>query len=351
MSEALSILPGYYPGTITTSQDIFTSFVEYCSVKESTMKGYIVCLKAFGKWLQENNVYSPTRGDIREYVRFLDNSELKPGTRTQYLRAVKQMYSWATDEGLCRENIARGVKGNWKQNRKYHKKDAISRYDVQVVAATIDKETEQGKRLYAMFLLSIVCGLRDVELSRANVGDIKTVGGRTYLYVWGKGHDEPDEPVWLIDEVMNVINKYLESRTDNPTGKSPLFVSTSNRSKGKRIAPTTISTILKDMLKSAGYDSDRLTAHSLRHTSGTGIYKATHNLYLTQQHLRHANPETSEIYMHCEEREERDTEQRVYDYYFKQDSETDPQQEAITILQSLPADKLEKALSILRALQ
>ena len=89
----------------------------------------------------------------------------------------------------------------------------------------------------------------------------------------------------------------------------------------------------------------------MRHTSGTGVYKATKNLYLTQQHLRHANPETSEIYMHAEEREERDTEQRVYNYYFSQEATSSPQQEALGIIQSLPADKLEKALAVLRAIQ
>jgi hypothetical protein len=72
---------------------------------------------------------------------------------------------------------------------------------------------------------------------------------------------------------------------------------------------------------------------------------------LTQQHLRHANPETSEIYMHCEELEERDTEQRVYNYFFNKEAASNPQQEAISIIQGLSADKLEKALSILRAIQ
>ena len=149
---------------------------------------------------------------------------------------------------------------------------------------------------------------------------------------------------------MSAIKEYLEARTDNPGPKSPLFASTSRNCRGSRIDHSTISRILKKLLKDAGYDSDRITAHSLRHTSGTGVYKATKNLYLTQKHLRHANPETSEIYMHCEERESRNTERQVYDYYFSDGSADDPQREAIAIIQNLPSDKLEKALDILRAL-
>lgn len=343
MSEAAII-------SIVPQTDIFSSFVDFCSVKQSTLKGYEVCLRAFANWTQENGIISPTRADIREYVRYLDASPLKPGTRAQYLRAVRHLFKWAATEGLYTD-IAAGIKGIWKQDRQHHKKDALGREDVQAVAATIDRETEQGKRLFAMFLLSVVDGMRTVELSRANICDIKTISGKSYLYVWGKGHSEPDTPVLLPAEVKEALDDYLQARTDNPTQKSPLFVSTSNRSKGGRIAPSTISKIIKDMLKDAGYDSDRITAHSLRHTSGTGIYKATHNLYLTQQHLRHANPETSEIYMHCEERETRDTEEKVYNYYFNQDAGNDPQREAIEIIQNLPADKLEKALDILRAIQ
>ena len=342
MSEAAII-------TISRHDDIVSSFEEFCSVKGSTLKGYMVCIRAFGRWMYDNGIFEPDKRDIREYVRFLDNSELKPGTRSQYLRAVKQLYKWAATE-YGYEDITAGIKGIWKQDRKHHKKDALGREDVRKVAATIDRTKDEGKRLYAMFLLCVVDGLRDVELSRANIGDIKTISGRTYLYVWGKGHDEPDTPVLLPDEVLEAITEYLDTRKDNPGPKSPLFATASPNCRGNRIDHSTISRILKKLLKNAGYDSDRITAHSLRHTSGTAAYKATHDLYLTQQHLRHANPETSEIYMHCDERENRNTEKQVYDYFFADDTGDDPQREAIEIIQKLPADKLEKALDILRAL-
>ena len=341
MSEIISVIP---------QSNIFSSFVDFCSVQDSTLKGYTVCLRAFARWMTGQGINAPTKSDIREYVRYLDGSDLKPGTKRQYFRAVKQLYKWAASEGLCAD-VTAGIKGIWKQDRLHHKKDALDREDVQKIAGTIDRETEQGKRLYCMLLLGIIDGLRTVEITRANVGDIKTVSGKTYLYVWGKGHSEPDTPVLLPREVKAAIDDYLSSRTDNPTPKSPLFVSTSNRSKGNRIAASTVSKIIKAMLKAAGYDSDRLTAHSLRHTSGTGIYKATKNLFLTQQHLRHVNPETSEIYMHAEERENRNTEEQVYNYYFLgKDEVISTQQEAITLINMLPADKLEKALDVLRAI-
>ena len=333
----------------TFTGDLFQRFIEYTDCKDSTIKGYVTCIKAFARWMQAQGVTQPTREDVKAYKEYLTGSEYKAGTQAQYLRAVKHFFKWTAAEGLY-PNIADNIKGA-KIRHDQHKKDALGRADVPAIAATIDRTTEQGKRLYALYLLCITCGLRTVEVTRANVEDIKTLGGRAYLYIQGKGHDEKDAPVMLTPEVKAALDEYLTARADRPTGKSPLFTSTSNRSKGGRIASTTISTILKGLLKSAGYDSDRLTAHSLRHTSGTGAYMATHNLFLAQQHQRHADPATTEIYVHAEDRAQRDTEQQVFDYYFKQDTEQSAAAEAIAIINRLPADKLDKALAVLRAIQ
>ena len=329
--------------------DYFKRFIDYTDCKDSTVKGYTTCIKAFARWMQAQGLTQPTRDDVKAYKDFLTGSEYKAGTQAQYLRAVKHFFKWTAAEGLY-PNIADNIKGA-KIRHDQHKKDALGRGDVPAIAASIDRTTEQGKRLYALYLLCITCGLRTVEVTRANIEDIKTMGGRSYLYIQGKGHDEKDAPVMLTPEVKEAINDYLAARSDRPTGKSPLFASTSNINKGGRIASTTISTMLKTMLKAAGYDSDRLTAHSLRHTSGTGAYLATHNLFLAQQHQRHADPATTEIYVHAEDRAERDTEQQVFDYYFKQGTEQTAAAEAISIINRMPADKLEKALAVLRAIQ
>jgi integrase/recombinase XerC len=154
----------------------------------------------------------------------------------------------------------------------------------------------------------------------------------------------------IIPELKAAIDDYLSSREAKATAKSPLFTSTSNRSKGKRIAETTISTMIKEMLINAGYDSDRLTAHSLRHTSGTGAYKATGNIYLAQKHQRHASPETTEIYIHAEEREERQTEQQVYNYYFGAENKSKAA-EAAELLQTLDEAKLDKVLEFINLIK
>jgi integrase len=167
-----------------------------------------------------------------------------------------------------------------------------------------------------MYLLAVTAGLRCVELSRARVQDFQTVGGRSFLYVWGKWQSEANQKKALAPEVASAIREYLRSRKDKPTANSPLFVSTGNRSGGRPIASTTISKMLKQAMQAAGYDSVRLTAHSLRHTAGTAVYELTHDLYQTQRYIRHSSPITTEIYLHCQD-DNQDSELagRLFKYY------------------------------------
>ena len=355
MNAAIQTMPAARPIYITAmqqqgfSKDLFGRFLDYTDRKDSTVKGYLTCIRQFMKWLDAYQITQPTREDIKAYRAHLESADLAIGTQQQYLRAVKHFFKWTAAEGLY-PNIADNIHGA-KVRHDIHKKDALSREDVPKIAASIDTSDEQGKRLYAMYLLCITCGLRTVEINRANIEDIKTVGGISYLYVQGKGCDDKDAPVELIPEVQEAIKAYLSSRSDKPTPKSPLFASTSNRSKGGRIATTTISTMLKEMLVKAGYDSDRLTAHSLRHTSGTGAYKATGNLLLAQKHQRHADPSTTEIYIHAEERAERHTERQVYDYFFKGDTIQDQQQEVLQLIATLSPEKLAAAIDFIKAIR
>ena len=79
----------------------------------------------------------------------------------------------------------------------------------------------------------------------------------------------------------------------------PLFTSLSNHNRGERLTTRSISGIVKSRLKKAGYNSSRLTAHSLRHTAVTLSLLAGKNLAEVQQFARHINISTTMIYNHA----------------------------------------------------
>ena len=344
-------------------ETLFAAFVEYIDRGEKTTRTYLTNLRQFMAWLRFSRIQAPTRQDIISYRNWLAAEHeairldpaapqgwtyrtdragnvvkitCKANTVKLYLQSVRQFFSWAAAEGHYPKIAANVHLPRIEQET--HKKEALTAADVVTIEASIiaasaarataaaDKEkdtagrisraTEQGKRLYAMYLLAVNAGLRTVELARANIKDIKVKNGSAVILIWGKGHTEPDQRKPLAPEVYEALQDYIASRYDKPTKTSPLFVATGNRSGGKRLATTTISTMLKKAMQQAGYDSDTITAHSLRHTCGTNTQELTQNIYLTQKYMRHASPVTTEIYTHVDtERQEAEIAQRLYAHY------------------------------------
>lgn len=309
--------------------DTYQAFIDYIDRGEATTRTYINNLRQFAAWLDMRGIRQPTRQDIIFYRAYLESEHEairlgpagweyrldrsghrytvrhKAATVAQYIRSVRQFFAWTEAAGLY-PDIAKNVHAPKLQNDQ-HKKDALQAGDVKAIidslqervrASRTRREEEQARRTLALFLLAVTAGLRTVELSRANVKDLETRGGRTWLYIWGKGRAEPDQKKALAQDVAKELRLYLKSRIDHVRDNSPLFVATGNRSGGRRLASTTISTMLKRALQAAGYDSERLTAHSLRHTAGTNVQHITGDLYATQRFMRHRNPATTEIYLH-----------------------------------------------------
>lgn len=345
----------------TVSPGLFFDFVSWIDRGDRTTRGYLGNLKQFAAWLSYKGITQPKRTDIINYREWLTEEHeaitfdpaagwayrtdragnpikvnCKPNTVNQYLRTVCQFFKWTAAAGIY-PDIAANIHAP-KVRHDTHRKESLTPAEVLQIEESITRHAEaraqaaqemqkdtagrtqrteeQGKRLLAIYLLAVNAGLRTIEISRANIKDLETKGGRTWLYIWGKGHTEPDQKKPLAHEVATAIKDYLQTRTDRPTGASPLFVSTGNRSGGQRLAPTTISTMLKQAMREAGFDSERLTAHSLRHTAGTNAQELTGNLYLTQQYMRHSNPSTTEIYLHNDTgRQEAELAQQLYNFY------------------------------------
>ena len=165
----------------------------------------------------------------------------------------------------------------------------------------MEQDTLQGKRDYAIFTLMVTCGLRTIEVSRADIKDLGIVGGSPVLYVQGKGREEKTEYVKLEEHVEGAIRDYLAER-GKASPDAPLFVSLSNNSHEKRLTTRSISAIAKTAMQEAGYDSERLTAHSLRHTAVTISLLQGKDITEVQQFARHANINTTMIYNHALEK-------------------------------------------------
>jgi integrase/recombinase XerC len=251
-------------------------------------------------------------------------------------------FKWASAEGLY-PNVADNIRAP-KIRQDNTRRDALAEKDVQRILGSIDRDTTQGKRDYAMILLCVTGALRIIEIQRADLGDIKTIAGERVLFIQGKGRDEKDEYKKLVPEVDAAIEDYLATRP-HARKADPLFTGTSNRAKGCRISEPGISRIIKTRFRAAGYDSERITAHSLRHTAVTMDLKAGATLQEAQHFARHASPMTTGIYAHNLDRAKDRSEQNVYNQIFGIRREApDSMEQLRALLAAMQPGELQTAL-------
>lgn len=294
--EALTL---YAAGQLINPQDITSEMAErwsaYIDATPQTVTTYNRAIKRFMTYLYENGIRRPERKDIMAYRSSLYEAGLKPTTIQNYITATRLFFQWTAQEGLY-PNIADRIKGAKLDHQ--HKKDSLTLVQANEVIDGIGTDTLQGLRNNAIVRLMITGGLRDIEVSRANIEDFRTAGGHTVLYVQGKGHEERTQFVIIAPETEKAIRAYLKAR-GKAAGDEPLFTSTSNNNHGGRLTTRSISGIAKKAMQGAGYDSERLTAHSLRHTAVTFAFIGNENAPSVQQFARHTNINTTMIYSHA----------------------------------------------------
>lgn len=274
---------------INTPENLISRFFEYLDVSAQSVQTYRKGIRQFMSYLHSENISKPTRETVIAYKKELTAKGLKPSTVALYLSSIRRFFSWCESESLY-PNITNGIKSPKQQAG--HKRDYLNGAQIQAML-----QNTQSKRDKAMISLIATAGLRTVEVVRANVEDIHNVGGIWLLDIQGKGHSSKDAFVQLSQPVYESIQEYLSER-GNVKPNEPLFVSESRRNSGKRLTTRTISQVCKNAMKKAGYDSPRLTAHSLRHSAATLALLAGVELTEVSAFMRHSSIGVTMVYIH-----------------------------------------------------
>lgn len=276
--------------------DLIGPCLDALDVSEKTKGIYARNIGYFADWLQSEGRTGSDRADFIAYKLHLTGT-YEASTVSAYMTPVRVLYQWASSEGMTRD-ITVGIKGP-KKARGF-RKDPLS-IDQAKALMSVGEGDPDALRDRALTSLMIHTGIRTIEASRADVGDICTLAGFNVLRIWGKGRAEKDEFVILTSDVLQALDAYIASRED-AAPDAPLFASRSNHNRGGRLTPRSISRIVKARMEEAGISSDRITAHSLRHTAITLALMGGATIQEAQAMARHANINTTLIYAHNLER-------------------------------------------------
>ena len=204
------------------------------------------------------------------------------GSLRAFLRYLRYQGEITTDLAACVPRVA-----NWSHS-------VLPRFlqpgQVQQVLDHCDRHSAVGLRNYAILLLLARLGLRACEIVAMALDDIDWEAG--HLTVRGKGGQRAQMP--LPAEVGRAIAVYL--RKGRPSCASRrLFI----REHAPRVGfanSAAVSTLVQRALADAGVDSPHTGAYVFRHSLATEMLRQGASLGEIGQLLRHAHPDTTQIY-------------------------------------------------------
>lgn len=266
--------------------------------KPETRGTYERSLREFFRWYPSDKKFQFRVDDVERYKKHLTQKrKLSPVSVSTYLTALRRLCDYLVDINALKANPAKEVKGNKRPQE--HSRETITVHDVRAIYQAIDRVDERGFRDFAIIKAMVVCGLSEIELIRADIGDLKTVSSSMVFYVQGKGKTTKDSAVIFSNDVKEAFQGYLAFRKEADADE-PLIMSAGNRTRGKRMTTRGIRERVNLYLEKAGVKngkSRRITAFSLRHTAATMMADNGATVEELQSRFRIGTPNTAMLYI------------------------------------------------------
>jgi site-specific recombinase XerC len=225
-------------------------------------------LREFMRWVRLEPEFECSSKEIERYKKFLlFKRKLSPVSVTMYLSSVRKFFDFLVARGVLFSNPAKAVKGG--ETNPQHSRKSISVHEVQLLIQAIERKDEIGFRDFAVVKLMITCGLSEIELIRADIGDIKTKKGVMIISLQLKGKKTKEQSAVIPKDTKDALKNYLAFRT-NAKENEPLFMSAGNRTRGQRMTSRGIRERINFYLEKAGIkngEARKITALSLRLTA------------------------------------------------------------------------------------
>ncbi len=289
----------------TTTFHWISSFLEAQAAElgaaTNTQLAYGRDLKDFDAFLARRgcDFHNVARADVEAYLVHCDAQGLAKSTRARRLSAIKQLYRFAFEEGLRRDNPAIQISGPG-QDKRLPKILAEAEVDRLLDAARTSgrSQADQTRNICLMELL-YATGMRVSELVGLPIS--ATRGDPRLLLIMGKGGKERLVPLspparaaladWLL--LRDKQDEEAQSR------KQPLsrFLFPSRGASG-HLTRHRFYLLIKEFAVAGGVDPSKVTPHTLRHAFATHLLANGADLRAIQTMLGHADVATTEIYTH-----------------------------------------------------
>jgi integrase/recombinase XerD len=265
-------------GAEDTPQARIEQFLKSKALAAKTQKEYRRELQRFLSWANKEWAYV-TSQDIAEFKVQLQQRGLSSASVAQAIAALKTFFRWMVDSHYLADNPTLAVRTpSPAEPQAQH----FSEAEMTALWAALEFRGETEVRDRAI-LAVLEHGLRVDEVSHLNVEDFD--GQRITIR---KAKRDSVGQVPLVSEAAISIQAYLEERQERGEElrpESPLFLSTSHNSRGKRLGYRGIYDLIKDLGEVAGIENCH--PHRLRHTFATRLVLKGVDSYLARKLTRH----------------------------------------------------------------
>lgn len=168
----------------------------------------------------------------------------------------------------------------------------LTRQEINWFLESLDTSTKQGLKDRTMFELIYSSGLRVSEAARLRVGDLNLETRQMVV----RGKFDKDRMVPISQVARDFLIIHLGSKAHTP--EAWVFEGTRGATKGRSIAPSSISERFRLLLRRMKMDKKEITTHSIRHSTATHLLENGASVRHVQELLGHQSIETTVRYTH-----------------------------------------------------
>lgn len=254
---------------------------------ENTIKTYLIHLKGYKKWFQENFKTKPKklyRENILDYISYLLNvKKLNAKSINSKLSALLK-YNKYLVELKIQEAIIITKNDKIKIQNEYVNPLTLTKTDVEVFRQKILEKS--SKRNYAIATLLAYSGLRISEALNIKLLDIN-LNTMEILIKYGKGRKQ--RSIIINDKIKNSINEYIRKERSKKYNKDKEYLFISQRA--DHLDRSSINRIFSCYSK-------KITPHSLRHFFCSHALESGWSMHEVALQAGHSNIHTTMIYAH-----------------------------------------------------
>jgi len=276
-----------------TYEELLHNYTQTLKCHQSTLKGHTAIIRRYFAFLQDINKQNITNVQLIDLKRFIIETTKWYGSKKQLISILRSFHKFAHEQNLITFKYENALYTPASPHKKVL--PCFSQQELNYLFSSIDIETPDGKRDYAILRLAANTGLRTIDITNLKLSDINWKQREISITQRKTGH-----PLTLpIDnEIIHALEKYIQH--SRPTSLQEYVFLRNHAPYQPFNDGHAIGSMFRRRMKKAGLpkeNGDGRSVHALRRTIGTQMVKAEIPLTTISQILGHQTIDSTKRYL------------------------------------------------------